>query len=257
MQAYEDMVANPAAREHTVESVHTASSGPRVSAPDVHPEFPRGWPRGAAIRAGVGHDPVVPMKPLAAAGDIPDTGIPPAVAAGMTIGEQYEWHQAYLRRHRVSRRNFLRGSAAAAAVAALGVSPFGRRAYAEDAPLAVANRRVGYGADASSQLRFAAQLSRNPVRTKVFLDHGPTPALGASGRGRGPQSGHPDPGQQWRCAGGRAVLRPRSCGRSARQDAAFLPLAHRRRFHWRHPAGYDRDGERAKCVEPFPVHHDG
>ena len=26
MQAYEDMVANPAAREHTVESVHTASS---------------------------------------------------------------------------------------------------------------------------------------------------------------------------------------------------------------------------------------
>ena len=98
----------------------------------------------------------------------------------MTIAEQYEWHQAYLRRHRVSRRNFLRGSAAAAAVAALGVSPFGRRAYAEDAPLAVANRRVGYGADASSQLRFAAQLSRNPGRTKVFLDHGPTFALGAS-----------------------------------------------------------------------------
>jgi len=26
VQAYEDMVANPAAREHTVESVHTASS---------------------------------------------------------------------------------------------------------------------------------------------------------------------------------------------------------------------------------------
>jgi hypothetical protein len=117
---------------------------------------------------------------LTAAGDIPDTGIPHAVAAGMTMAEQYEWHQAYLRRHPVSRRNFLRGSAAAAAVAALGLSPFGRRAYAQDAPLAVANRRVGYGADASSQLRLAAQLSRNPNGAKVFVDHGPTPALGAT-----------------------------------------------------------------------------
>ncbi len=113
-------------------------------------------------------------------GDIPDTGIPPAVAAGMTMVEQFDWHQAHLRRHRVSRRNFMRGSAAAAAVAALGLSPFGRRAYAEDAPLAVANRRVGYGSDASSQLRLAAQLSRNPGGTRIFVDHGPTAELGAS-----------------------------------------------------------------------------
>jgi hypothetical protein len=98
----------------------------------------------------------------------------------MTMAEQYEWHQARLRSRRVSRRNFLRGSAAAAAVAAAGLSPFGRRAYAQDAPLAVANRRVGYGSDAASQLRFAAQLSRNPNATKIFVDHGPTPELGAS-----------------------------------------------------------------------------
>ena len=101
-------------------------------------------------------------------------------AGAMTIAEQYDWHQSYLRRHPVSRRTFLRCSAAAAGVAALGVSPFGRRTYAEDAPLAVANRRVGYGADAASQLRFAAQMSRNHGNTKVFLDHGPTPALRAS-----------------------------------------------------------------------------
>jgi hypothetical protein len=74
----------------------------------------------------------------------------------------------------------MRGSAAAAAVAALGGSPFGSRAYALDAPLAVANRRVGYGSDAASQLRLAAQLSRNPKGTMVFLDHGPTPELGAT-----------------------------------------------------------------------------
>lgn len=98
----------------------------------------------------------------------------------MTMAEQYDWHQAYLRRHSVSRRNFLRGSAALAAVAAVGISPFGRRAYAQDAPLAIANRRVGYGSDASSQLRLAAQLSGNPGGIKVLVDHGPTSALGAT-----------------------------------------------------------------------------
>ena len=101
----------------------------------------------------------------------------------MTMAEQYEWHRAYLRRHPVSRRNFLRGSAAVAALGVLGVSPFGRRAYAEDAPLTVANRRVGYGSDAASQLRLAAQLSRNPNGVKIFLDHGPTPGLGATVEG--------------------------------------------------------------------------
>lgn len=114
------------------------------------------------------------------AGDIPDTGIPGRFAAGMTMAEQYEWHRDYLRRRRVSRRHFLGGSAAAAALAALGGSPFGHRAYARGAPLAVANRHVGYGADASSQLRLGAQLSGNPGLSRVFLDHGPTPALGAS-----------------------------------------------------------------------------
>ncbi|MGD9621916.1 MAG: metallophosphoesterase [Mycolicibacterium sp.] len=118
-------------------------------------------------------------KRLTAAGEIPDTGVPSEVAR-TTMAEQYEWHQAYLRRHRVSRRNFMRGSAALAAVTAVGMSPFGRRAYAQDAPFTVANRRVGYGADASSQLRLSAQLSGNPNATKVFVDHGPTPGLGAT-----------------------------------------------------------------------------
>jgi hypothetical protein len=113
-------------------------------------------------------------------GEVPDTGIPAVAAADMTMAERYDWHQSYLRRHRVSRRNFLGGSAAAAAVAALGLSPFGPRAYAKDAPLAVANRRVGYGSDATSQLRLSAQLSRNPNATKIFVDHGPTADLGAS-----------------------------------------------------------------------------
>ncbi|MEX3759140.1 metallophosphoesterase [Mycobacteroides abscessus] len=119
-------------------------------------------------------------NPLNPAGETPDMGIPQSIAGSMSMAEQYEWHRGYLRRHAVSRRNFLRGSAAAAAVAALGVSPFGRRAYADEAQLGVAGRRVGYGADSSSQLSFSAQLSRNPHGTKIFLDHGPTPELGAS-----------------------------------------------------------------------------
>jgi len=34
---------------------------------------------------------MVPMKPLPPAGEIPDTGVPPEIAVGMTIAEQYEW----------------------------------------------------------------------------------------------------------------------------------------------------------------------
>ncbi|UGT39790.1 metallophosphoesterase [Nocardia yamanashiensis] len=122
----------------------------------------------------------MPSNHLSNAGDIPDTGVPAEIAAQTTMDEQYEWHRALLRRHPVSRRNFLRGSAVAAAVTAVGCSPFAIGAYAEEGQLAIGGRHVGFGPDASSQLRFAAQLSRNPRDGKVFLDHGPTPALGGT-----------------------------------------------------------------------------
>ncbi|WP_406232453.1 metallophosphoesterase family protein [Nocardia sp. NBC_01009] len=122
----------------------------------------------------------MPSNSLNPAGDVPDTGIPAGSAAHMTMAEQHEWHRAFLRRHAVSRRNVLRGAAAAAAGAAVGASPFGKRAYAEGAQLAVGGRHIGYGADAASQLRFSGQLSRSPAGAKVFLDHGPTPALGGT-----------------------------------------------------------------------------
>ncbi|MBT0566512.1 metallophosphoesterase [Williamsia sp. CHRR-6] len=114
------------------------------------------------------------------AGETVDTGIPRSVAASMTTAEQYDWHQSNLRKHAVTRRNFLYGSAAVAAAAGMGNLAWSGIAYAADAPIAVGGRHVAFGNDASTQLRFSAQLSRNPGATKVFLDHGPTPALGAT-----------------------------------------------------------------------------
>jgi hypothetical protein len=146
---------------------------------EVHLEFSAGFTRRSAPRHAVGHHRLVAKKSPVPSGDLPDTGIPAAIAAGMSMAERHDWHRSYLRRYQISRRSFFRGSAAAA-VAVVGVSPFGSRAYAQDAPLAVANRRVGYGADSSTELRLAAQLSRNPSRTRIYLDHGPTPQLGAT-----------------------------------------------------------------------------
>ena len=119
-------------------------------------------------------------QPLTTLSNIPDTGIAPELATRMTMAEQYDWHQGWLRRHRVSRRNFLGGSAVAVAVGALGLPAAACSSYLPDAPLEVRNRRVGYGAEADSQLRLAAQLSRNPGRARIFVDHGPTPQLGAT-----------------------------------------------------------------------------
>ena len=119
------------------------------------------------------------MRESAAGGDIPDTGIPAAIAADMSMAEQHDWHRAYLRRHPVSRRNFLGGAAAAATIAAIGVSPSvvarTRRGAADGC-----ESPVGFGTDGSTQLRLSAQLSRNPNATRIFVDHGPTPDLGAS-----------------------------------------------------------------------------
>ncbi|WP_415975245.1 metallophosphoesterase [Rhodococcus sp. 077-4] len=114
------------------------------------------------------------------AGETVATGIPGTLAENMTMAEQHDWHRSFLRRHPVSRRNFLVGAAATAAAVGVGNSVFARTAYAQDAPLAVAGRHMGFGNDPATQLRFSAQLSRNPGITGVFLDHGPTPALGAT-----------------------------------------------------------------------------
>lgn len=116
------------------------------------------------------------LQQLTQLGEIPDCGIPARLATTMTMAEQHQWLRSYLRRRPVSRRNFLLGSAAALAATAAGCATAGHR----DVRLAVGGRHLGFGADAASSLRFSAQLSGNPHTTAVFLDHGPTPTLGAT-----------------------------------------------------------------------------
>ena len=119
----------------------------------------------------------MPMNPR---GETVAAGVPEALAADMTMAEQHDWIRSFLKRNPVSRRRFLVGSAATAAAAAVGNAAWSGRAYAQDAPLAVGGRHTSFGVDSATQLRFSAQLSRNPGVTGVFLDHGPTPALGAT-----------------------------------------------------------------------------
>jgi hypothetical protein len=121
--------------------------------------------------------------PLNPHGDLPDTGVPAHLAAEMTAEEQYEWHRSFLRRHRVSRRTVLAGSAATAALVAAGCSTSSSpSSSAGGSPSAeVTGRHVGFGPDASTQLRFTGQLTRKPdPGVQIFLDHGPTRQLGGT-----------------------------------------------------------------------------
>ncbi len=55
------------------------------------------------------------------AGETVATGIPGTLAENMTMAEQHDWHRSFLRRHPVSRRNFLVGAAATAAAVGVDV----------------------------------------------------------------------------------------------------------------------------------------
>jgi len=112
--------------------------------------------------------------------DIPGVGVPPELAATMTIAEQHDWLRDFLRRHPVSRRSALRGTGAAVAALALSVSPFGRmvhRAYAADG-VSVMGRRVAYGNDPTSQMTLAGELTGPPGSIRVQAEFGETTDFG-------------------------------------------------------------------------------
>ncbi len=114
--------------------------------------------------------------------EVPHTGVPPHLAADMTIGEQQDWISAYLRRHPVSRRAALKGAGAVVAGLALSTDPWARsmsRAYAIPG-VTVAGRRLSFGNDPRTQMRLAGELTGAPPAGAVVADLGLSKAYGTA-----------------------------------------------------------------------------
>lgn len=106
------------------------------------------------------------------AGETPGFGIPPVVASSMTVREQRDWLDAFLRARPVSRRSAMRGAAGAltglglvAASVACGGPPTSGPA------LRMIGRHLAFGADPSTQMSIAAELTGKPGG-RVLLDLG-------------------------------------------------------------------------------------
>ena len=106
-------------------------------------------------------------------GETPDVGIPRRVAAAMTIGEQQDWLRRYLDRHRVSRRTALKGGASVLAALGATTAPWALAGCARAAgtPVGIMGRHLCFGADPTSQMALAAELTAKPAGT-VLVDVG-------------------------------------------------------------------------------------
>jgi hypothetical protein len=91
----------------------------------------------------------------------------------MTVGEQQEWLQSFLRGRPISRRSALTRSASVLAALGLVGAPWGRAAYAlaARAPLAVMGRHLSFGVAPSITMAIAGELTGKPIG-KVLLDLG-------------------------------------------------------------------------------------
>jgi Calcineurin-like phosphoesterase len=111
-------------------------------------------------------------------GETPDVGVPHRLARTMTIGEQHDWIQNFLARHRVSRRTALKGGASALAALGLTTAPWAQAAYADAAAkqVGIVGRHLSFGLDPTRQMAVAAELTAKPAG-KVFLDYGLAPRV--------------------------------------------------------------------------------
>lgn len=114
--------------------------------------------------------------------DIPYAGVPPRLARHMTIAEQQEWINGFLRRHRVSRRSALKGLGATVAALAVSTDPWARqmaRAYAAPG-VTVAGRRISFGNDPRTSMRLAGELTGTPPAGAMVADIGLDATFGAT-----------------------------------------------------------------------------
>ncbi len=111
-------------------------------------------------------------------GEVPNVGVPARLSRGMTIAEQQEWLQAFLRGRQVSRRSALKGGARV--LAALGLAGTGwdlagcgaaGRAPATPAQLAVVGRHLSFGLDPATTMAIAGELTGKPTG-RVLVDLG-------------------------------------------------------------------------------------
>ncbi|WP_084216635.1 metallophosphoesterase [Pseudonocardia spinosispora] len=116
-------------------------------------------------------------RPLNPPGETPGVGVPPRLAAHMTVAEQHDWLRGFLAARPVSRRSALRGAAGiglagglASVLAACG-SPTSGGGTGGATPLGVTGRHLSFGTDPTSQMAVGAELTAKPAG-KVLLDLG-------------------------------------------------------------------------------------
>ncbi|HEX3612763.1 MAG TPA: metallophosphoesterase [Sporichthyaceae bacterium] len=142
---------------------------------------------------GLGNSDRWRRRPPNPPGSTPDVGVPPELAANLSVAEQHEWIAQFLRSRVVTRRAALRG--AAGALAGLGLAfaldggrPAGAVRYLPTSgptpsptpsfsptpisgPLTFLGRRVSFGNDPGSSMAMAAELTAPPPR-RVLVDVG-------------------------------------------------------------------------------------
>lgn len=114
------------------------------------------------------------------AGQVPDVGVPAALAARMSVAEQHDWVRRFLQARPVSRRSALCGAGGALAwVAASGGLSSALAACGTPAPLALLGRHLSFGEDPARQMAVAGELTGKPGGV-VLLDIGTDPSYGTT-----------------------------------------------------------------------------
>jgi Calcineurin-like phosphoesterase len=111
-------------------------------------------------------------------GEVPNVGVPRHLSLEMTVAEQQEWLQGFLRSRRVSRRSALKGAASVLAALGLGGAAWdlagcgsAGRVPATPPQLAVVGRHLSFGLDPATTMAIAGELTGKPTG-KVLLDLG-------------------------------------------------------------------------------------
>ena len=140
--------------------IHTT----RQAAPElVFSQFIQCW--SGVVSAGFVGTGMVSSVTMCPPGEVPNVGVPVRLARDMTIAEQQEWLQMFLRGRRVSRRSALKGGAGVLVALGLAGAPgaLAGCARATQAQRAVVGRRLSLGVDPTTTMAIAGELTGKPT----------------------------------------------------------------------------------------------